>query len=143
MDTRIVGELMVLSVLGISAQTDYRNKKVCLWLLALYAAFGVVYSVWFPGVEPGDAIIGAALGGAVVVLSFLTRGGIGTGDGILLCVTGLYLGAWENLALFAGGLVLCGLYCVWMIVIRKKGRKYEVAFVPFLLLAYVAGLAGG
>ena len=39
---------------------------------------------------------GVSIGAVMLVFSWATRGGIGWGDGLLLCVTGVYLGFLEN-----------------------------------------------
>ena len=79
----------------------------------------------------------------MMMLSAATRGNVGMGDGILLVVTGVYLGGSENLALFMMGLLLSALWSLGLLLLKKKGRKEEIAFVPFLLLSYFIMLIRG
>ena len=63
-------------------------------------------------------------------------------DGVLLTVTGIYLGPERNLTLFFGALVLCGIWALGLLALRKKRRTDCIPFVPFLLAAYMGMLAG-
>ena len=82
------------------------------------------------------------LGVAMMFASWCTRGRIGLGDGILLVVTGVYLGGMGNLELLFTGLLLAACWSLGMVVLGKKKGKEEIAFVPFLLAAYLTMLAG-
>ena len=71
---------------------------------------------------------------------FFDKPVISIGDGLLLIVTGIYLGLEENLKLFLCGLFLCGLWALGLVLLRKKSRKDSIPFVPFLLAAYMGML---
>lgn len=73
----------------------------------------------------------------VWVLSYVTRGGIGKGDGYLLCVSGLALGAEANLAILFYGLLAAGLFSGVLLVLRKVKRETKLPFVPFLCGGYL------
>ena len=79
---------------------------------------------------------GMLLGLALILVSLVTRGSVGVGDGILLAVTGVYLGGSKNLELFMMGLLLAALWSLGLVVVKKKKGKEEIAFVPFLLISY-------
>ena len=46
----------------------------------------------------------------------------------------------QNLELFLYGLFLCSMWALGLLILRKKSRKDSVAFVPFLLAAYIGML---
>ena len=81
-------------------------------------------------------MLAAALGAALLFRLLwdfgLVAAGIGIGDGLLLAVTGILLGFWENMELFLTGLFFCALFSAVVLVIFRKGRGYRVPFVPFL-----------
>jgi leader peptidase (prepilin peptidase)/N-methyltransferase len=68
-------------------------------------------------------------------------GKIGIGDGVLLCATGLGLGFWSNLELFAIALLLAAVISIVLLTFRLADRKKSIPFVPFLLLGYVFVMA--
>jgi leader peptidase (prepilin peptidase)/N-methyltransferase len=73
----------------------------------------------------------------VIFISRITGGKIGMGDGLLLCVTGLGLGFWGNMELFAYALFAAAAVSVILLILRLADRKKSIPFVPFLLLSYL------
>jgi leader peptidase (prepilin peptidase)/N-methyltransferase len=84
-----------------------------------------------------DRILGLSLGLGVVLLSKATGGKIGIGDGLALSVTGMGLGFWSNMELFAIALSLAAVFSIGLIVFRKANRKKTIPFMPFLFIAYL------
>lgn len=84
-----------------------------------------------------DRALGLFLGLGVVLLSKATGGKIGIGDGMVLGVTGIGLGFWTNMELFALALAMAALFSIVLIVLRKANRKSTIPFIPFLLCAYI------
>ena len=87
-----------------------------------------------------NMLLGMSVGVALLFFSVLTGGKIGAGDGVLLIVTGIYLGLEQNLQLFFCGLLLCSMWALGLLILRKKTRKDSIPFVPFLLAAYMGML---
>jgi leader peptidase (prepilin peptidase)/N-methyltransferase len=91
-----------------------------------------------PDGEIMEAVLAALLGGGLfLVLSILTRGGIGLGDVKLAVLIGAGLGlpgAYQALFLgiIVGGLVIAVLFLAGVV-----GRRQAVPYAPFLALAAV------
>lgn len=105
---------------------------------------GVVLGVLARDVGLLSALLGAAVGGGVLLLiAVLSGGGMGGGDIKLAAVTGLFLG-WPlgPLGLFAGA-CLGGLLGVFLLVFKLKGRKDPLPFGPFIALGTLLSLLGG
>ena len=133
--------ICVLSMLGICTVQDVRKKQISIWIAVAFAVGGIALYIWKNPFTLQELSGGMALGGILLVLAFLTRESIGMGDGLLLVVTGLYLGFWENLWLILGALGLASLASLVLVVVHKKGRTYEMPFVPFMLISYVVMVA--
>lgn len=73
----------------------------------------------------------------VWILSYVTRGGIGRGDGYLLCITGAALGLEVNLAILCYGLLLAGVCAGILLVMRRVKRETKLPFIPFLTGGYL------
>ncbi len=135
------------------------------WMKAVdrrvYLGFGAAAVVWnlavlgamLAGQGPGaGAMVRTRLmsmlpGAGLLVLSRVSRGSIGVGDGWFFLVSGLLLDASRNLALLCCGVMLCGLYCLGYLVYgrfreRKKSGRQTVAFLPFVALAEAGMLLG-
>ena len=84
-----------------------------------------------------ELLLGAAVGFAMLGIGFLTREKIGYGDGAIVAVSGIFLGFTENLEMLCIALILLELMALFLIVVRKKGRRYRIPFCPFLLAGYL------
>lgn len=136
-----MGEYIIKGLIGllliIVAVQDIRWKKIRIWivilcgiLLGICIPFCPVLSVW-------NRIGGVFLGIGVVLLSKATGGKIGMGDGLVLVVTGMGLGFWGNIELFALALSIAAVFSIGLLVLRRADRKKAIPFMPFLCLAYI------
>ena len=125
---------------------DIRRKEI--GKIGLLVGLGVVLSLLLldgiakQNLFAADALLWKNLWGilpgiCVCVLSYVTRGGIGKGDGYLLCVSGLALGVEANLAVLFYGLLAAGLFSGVLLVLRKVKRETKLPFVPFLCGGYL------
>lgn len=128
--------VILLLLLIICAVEDFKRKEVTVTYILLFGTVGVVLHLFYPNCSIYSMLWGLLLGISIMAVSLLSRGSIGMGDGILLTVTGVYLGGYENLELFLLGLFLAGIWSLGLLVLRKKKRKERIAFIPFLLVAY-------
>jgi leader peptidase (prepilin peptidase)/N-methyltransferase len=134
----ILGGLLVLC--GIQ---DIVNKKIYLGVVGVGAILVTVCIPFCNVINLPDRMGGLAVGVGVVLISLYTRGMIGMGDGLLLCVTGIALGFWGNVELFAIALFIAATLSVVLLIFRVVDRKKSLPFVPFLLCGYVIYLAAG
>ena len=133
----MVQQISVLAVLGICSYEDIKNKRIHVGWPAVFAAAGILMWILEGEWHMVEILFSILPGLLVLFLSFITRGGIGEGDGMLLMTIGIYLGGAGVLQIFVYALFLAGGYALFLFLIKKKGRKYEIAFIPFLLLAFL------
>lgn len=93
-------------------------------------------SVW-------NQIGGSAVGIVMMAISKLSRGQIGMGDGIILIVTGMGLGMWNNISLLVYALFFAAVFSFTLMIGKKISKKDTIPFVPFLFLGYVSVLVIG
>lgn len=129
---RILLEMLLI----VSSWLDIRKRQVSVKLLLLFALVGIGVYAYVQPVSLLSLAGGIAIGGILLLVSRLTNGGIGLGDGGLLCVTGIYIGFYGNITLLFSALLLAAVWSVLLIIIKKAGKKTEIPFVPFLLAAY-------
>lgn len=125
-----------------AAFTDIREREISGAMLLLFGIFGMICAIFGRAVDIPDTLFGAAIGGIMMAISYLTGGELGMGDGMLLAVTGLFLGLRQNIVLLAGALFLSALFSI-VLLIKGKKIKQEYPFVPFLFVVYSAMLFGG
>ena len=130
-------KVVVLGILlCICAAEDMYCKKLHLALLAAYGVAGFIIYMMDGTMRPLDLVGGMGIGLVLVVLSYLSKGAVGLGDGILCVVTGIYLGAVGNMLLLLIALMIVGLWALISISILKRNKKYEIPFAPMVLVAY-------
>lgn len=133
---------ILLILLFICAMEDLKRKEVTVMYILLFGIIGVVLHLFYPNCSIYSILWGLLLGISIMAVSLFSRGNIGMGDGILLTVTGVYLGGYKNLELFLTGLFLAGIWSLGLLVLKKKKRKEKIAFMPFLLIVYAFMLVG-
>ncbi len=132
------GIKLLLGVLLFScAIQDILKKKIYLWTIGMGGVITILCLPFCTGLPVLDRIGGLIIGLCVIVLSIITAGKIGAGDGALLCITGVILGFWGNLELFGASLFLAAVISIFLLALRWANRKMSIPFVPFLFIGYV------
>ncbi len=126
---------ITMSYLVIMAVIDGRKKEIpCVpgWMCLISLIVGqIIQNQGIPVL-----LLGMFWGVFLWGISKVTKGGIGEGDALVYAVTGAALGFWGNLELFMISLILASIASLWLLVIKKKGRKYKIPFIPFTAAAY-------
>ncbi len=126
----------LLGMLGWCSLEDIKKKQVKVYPILMFGIAGVFLHLYYRNLSIYSLFAGVFLGVALLLLAAVT-GQIGTGDGLVLLVCGIYLGFRENARLLFHGLLFCGVWSGFLLLLKKKKRKDEIAFVPFLFLAYM------
>jgi len=138
----MAANVMVGTFLGICSYTDIKEKVVYVKVMIPFLLTGLILCISPMGNGIHDALFGMAVGLLVLLLSVLTGGAIGEGDGLVLVITGFYLGFLGNIKLFSTALFLSALVSAAAVIIRKCGRTSELPFMPFLFLSFILIKAG-
>lgn len=126
----------LLGMLGWCSIEDYRKQRILVYPVLAFGIVGMVFHLYYRNLSIYNLLAGAAVGAGLFLLGTLT-GQIGAGDALVVMVSGIYLGFWDNARLFFHGLIFCGIWSLLMLILRKKRGKDEIAFIPFLFLAYL------
>ncbi len=133
-------KISVFLLLLINGALDWKKGEISLLSLGGFGVLGVICNLRLGYQSLGSLCGGAAVGIGLLLTAFLSREAVGFGDGLLLCVTGIYLGFWENLRLLLMGTALCALIQGAGLLLRRVRLTDRVPLVPFLLAAFVGGL---
>jgi leader peptidase (prepilin peptidase)/N-methyltransferase len=130
--------LLILGVLlFICSLQDFLRKRVYLWIIGIGAVLTFVCLPFMEKISIANCIGGLTVGLVILLISKMTGGKIGMGDGILLCVTGIGLGFWNNLELFGVALFLAAVLSIILMILRVVDRKTSIPFIPFLFAGYL------
>lgn len=134
-------ESILCVALGISSVVDMHRKQIPVVVL-------FVAAVWISVVlhVQGELHYGRMLGaftiwGIFTLISLLTKGCLGAGDGMLFALVGLAMGIQRNIAI----IMLCFLFAfvlaTGMIILRKATRKTQMPLAPLVFFSTVFFLA--
>ena len=116
---------------------DIKMQKFYSWIALLG---GILIGICLPfssAITIIDRLVGSLVGLGVILISMMTRGKIGMGDGIILCITGISLGFWKNLELFLIALLLSAIISILLLATKRVDRQKAIPFIPFIFIAFV------
>ncbi len=119
-----------------SAFTAIRSSYISGAARALFAVLGGLCGTFTEELSVFEVLMGTVPGLVMVIISLITRGALGMGDGLLICVTGLYLGFEMNIGVLLTALFMSAAFSA-VLFLKKRNLKMEYPFVPFLFAAYV------
>ncbi len=141
----MIFEVGILIVLIISSIEDIRKKEILLWEIGACGIISVIrvimdivsgeFDIWM-------VALSLFAGAVFMVLSLLTRQGVGFGDGFIILAMGPALGAKGILIAVMMALFTSSLFSGALLILRRAGKKTKIPFVPFLALGNLAMLLG-
>lgn len=135
----MAGYVIVFIYLLSMAVYDLKKKEIHLPLSAAVAVILFTRQLFLiaGGKSPAaDAFLGIGVGVALIVVSIVSRGAIGIGDGILFMICGLLLGIYENSVLLFLSLVLTAFVSGMLLIIRRAERTDTLPFAPFVFVGF-------
>ena len=124
-------------LLGWNAWTDLRRQEVSMPSLGAAAAAGILLNLLVNYQKSAELFAGIGTGLFLLAVSAVSKGAVGFGDGLLLCVTGIFLGGMGNLRLLMLGSILCAAVLGAGLAFGRVRWKQRFPFVPFLFLAQI------
>ncbi len=128
---------------GLLGWEDLRTGRISLLLIASGACCGLLMTAAgiAAGVE-GSGILLSRLtaliwGAGLLILSRLTRGAMGKGDGLCFCSFACWWGPAELFGLLFGALFLSAAGGSVLLLLKKRSLKGSLPFMPFVFAAAV------
>lgn len=125
-----------LIFLAAAAYEDYKTEKISMILILTGAAISIAAAVINKD-HIMQILYGILTGNAILLIGYASREAVGYGDGLIFIITGIFLGWMNNVILIAGSLLLAAVCSMILMALRIKKRTDRIAFVPFILGAYV------
>lgn len=138
-----VSRIMCLGALTGLSVVDILYRKIPGEILALGMVGALAYHLVARETDPWILAGGAGVGLLFLLVSRITREGIGYGDSWAVLDLGLYLGLWKLLEVLAGTFFLLFAASVAALARKRMSRKSTLPFFPFLASGYLMVLLGG
>ena len=132
-----------LLFLIVVAARDIQVKRISVYALITGGLLSVIYQVVEGKMDMLLILGGVLTGGMFLLISRVTREGVGYGDSFLILILGIYLGFYQLLIVLSMAFFL--LLCVALPVLwfKKMSRKYTLPFLPFLAGGYLCLILTG
>lgn len=125
----------VTALLAVVAAVDLAVHRIPNRLILAVGVFGGLTAVAVFGVTLSQVLLGALVGGTVLLaIALLGRGAMGMGDVKLAAALGALVGYPHVLPALAIGMVAGGIAALVLLVAGKVGRKDYIAYGPYLAL---------
>ena len=106
---------LMLGFFSISAYQDYRKRKINVYFLLTGGIIGLLVHLYSMEFDIIEILFGMGIGIMILLYGFLLGGGVGFADGMILIVSGIFLGFEKNLEVFVAGLFLVGITSLFFI----------------------------
>lgn len=117
--------------------TDIKKREVKPAVLAVFGLTAAVLYLILRPVGLFEEIMGVLIGLFFVALYYISEEKIGLGDGLVMTVTGIFLGGRGNASLIMMAAFMSAIVSIVFLITKKAGRKTKFPFVPFIFVSYV------
>lgn len=127
-------KILWAALLAVNTWQDLKKREI---FPAVTISAGILAALWKIAADKTNAadLIAALIPGALCLgAGIISRGQMGAGDGILICVAGICLGFFKCFYMVCLALLMaavCALIC------SPKGTARNIPFVPVLSAAYI------
>lgn len=148
--------VLSLLTLGVCSYTDIKCRRIYKKILILYGLLildGKIYEIFAQLLTDnhdevllklfGGIVLGMLPGLACLFLSRISGEALGYGDSLLILICGSALGLAECIYVLSAAFFLSGIAALLLFFFKRKSRKYEIPFVPFLFLGVLLLTAAG
>jgi len=143
--SKMLGKCIVLVFLFVGTLWDLKKNMVPKNYLVIWGIQSIIYFSFeiIHGKSVLDIFIGLIPGIVAIVLSVITREQIGMGDGLILLSVGCFQSIKDILSMLFFSFVILTIISIFLLAIRRVGRKSQVPFVPFMLMGQIIVIFGG
>ncbi|ROR23669.1 leader peptidase (prepilin peptidase)/N-methyltransferase [Mobilisporobacter senegalensis] len=130
-------QILLGVILVISSIKDIKRRRISMSIIVPGIIILLICLPFRNNISIVNGLFGTIVGISMIGIGRLSRWQIGMGDGIVLILTGIGLGFWENAFLFLYALLLIFLFSVILLFLKKITKKTTLPFIPFIFLGYI------
>ncbi len=128
----------VLVILALETISDIRTGTISALRMIIFIIIAGAVNLIFYYQPVWSMLGGMAIGALLFVYAVATSESIGYGDCLVFVCVGAFIGFARNLQLLFFSLLTAAIVGGIYSLIRKKGIKARVPFIPYILAAYLA-----
>lgn len=136
----MVRELLALLYISAAGFMDYKKRSIPIYLPIIGLGFGLFAYMFQQDYLIKEVLIAVIPGLVFVIISIITSGKIGLGDGFIMIPFGILLGFWDSTISMIYAMIFSGIVALILLTTKKRSGNYEMPFLPFLLCGLVLNL---
>lgn len=123
--------------MGICTVTDILKRAIDVRILVLFSIILTICGSVEKSICIENVAAGLCIGVLLAVVSFFSNGEIGMGDVYLYLLIILFMGFEKGICIFFMSIMFAFFAAVYLVVVKRKNKKYEMPLVPFMFVAYL------
>lgn len=127
-------QVLTGSVFGICLLTDIRQRRIYKSVVWGYLFLTLLGHVRNGTLSPETVLGGMVPGILCLMISWISRQGLGYGDSLLIAVCGISIGEKICAGLVLAAFFWSGIWALFLFRFARTNRKREMPFMPFLML---------
>ena len=131
----LIFKSLTVMIMVIAAIRDIREKQIPLIIPIVQMVFSLIYFLylWTRGMDnPKGLLLSMLPGLALLGVGYITRQGIGFGDGLMILSLGPLFGMANIMLITLLSFTLSAIVGGTLLILKKAGGKSAMAFMPFL-----------
>lgn len=131
---------VVMAMLTAETVSDIRTRSVSVIRLLIFLGVAACANIIFDYQSVWSMAGGMSVGAVMFIYSYATGESIGYGDCLVFVCAGAFLGFSRNLRLLFGSFIAAAAAGLVYALIKHKGMKVRIPFIPCILAAFVIGM---
>jgi len=134
----LIKYVILLTLLFSACVVDLKSRKIPDIIIIV----GILTGIFFSAIKGPEEIVIKLISGLLAALlllliSWLSKGGVGMGDVKLIAFIGVYLGLGMTISVLSVSVILSGIAAAIILLLKKAGKNGIIPFAPFVLLGTV------
>ncbi len=118
--------------------TDIIKRTVDTRVLILFFGMLMIYEFIEKNINIHNITAGLFAVVLFAALSFMSKGAIGMGDALLYSFIVYFMGVEKAFYIIFMSVMFAFFAALYLVIVKRKGKKYEIPLVPFIFMAYVS-----
>lgn len=136
----IIIHIMVMIFLIWESYEDIRKQTLNVNHLLFFMGAGLIVRIFLIKTPVYEILTGLTAGLIVLFLGWISHEAIGYGDGMVILITGIYIGGKMTLYVCFLSIIVMTIVAIGLAIRKKIHLDMRMPFVPCILAGYIGGL---
>ncbi len=129
--------IVLFLCIGICTITDIARRTVDIRVLLTFTLILAVCCYFEKNYNIESFVAGIGIGSLLACVSILSKGAVGIGDVCLYSIIICFIGVQKGILVIFLSIAFAFFAALFLVIIQRKKKDYEMPLVPFVLAAYL------